>query len=167
MPDATSGFRAFSREAALRLNVISRFTYTLETVIQAGKKNIAITYVPVRTNQILRTSRLFSSIFSYIKRSIATIVRIYTLYEPLKIFFMIGVLVFSIGFLLCVRYLYFYFNGQGLGHMQSLILAAVLMIVGFQVGMIGLLADINAANRRLIEDVLHRIKKMELTNKNK
>ncbi|MBN2030700.1 glycosyltransferase family 2 protein [bacterium] len=170
VPDATSGFRAFSKEAALRLNVISRFTYTLETVIQAGKKNIAITHVPVRTNQVLRSSRLFVNIFSYIKRSTATIVRIYTLYEPLKIFLMMGAVIFGIGFLLSVRYLYFFFNGQGAGHIQSLILAAILMIVGFQVGMIGLLADINAANRRLIEDVLHRIKKMELfrtNNKNK
>ncbi len=164
VPDATSGFRAFSKEAALRLNVISRFTYTLETVIQAGKKNIAITHVPIRTNQVLRSSRLFANIFSYIKRSTATIVRIYTLYEPLKIFLMIGMVIFGSGFLLSVRYLYFFFSGQGAGHIQSLILAAILMIVGFQVGMIGLLADINAANRRLIEDALHRIKKMELFN---
>ncbi len=166
VPDATSGFRAFSKEAALRLNVISRFTYTLETVIQAGKKNIAITHVPVRTNQALRSSRLFTNIFSYIKRSTATIVRIYTLYEPLKIFLMIGMVIFGSGFLLSVRYLYFFFSGQGAGHIQSLILAAILMIVGFQVGMIGLLADINAANRRLIEDALHRLKKMELFNAN-
>ncbi len=167
IPDVTSGFRALSREAALRINIISRYTYTLETIIQAGKKNIAITHVPVRTNKALRPSRLFSNIFSYIKRSAATIVRIYTLYEPLKIFIMIGASIFGIGFLLSVRFLYFYFNHRGEGHVQSLILAAVLMIVGFQVGMIGLLADIIAANRRLIENVLHRIKKMEISNPDK
>jgi glycosyltransferase involved in cell wall biosynthesis len=162
IPDVTSGFRAFSRSAALRLNIISRYTYTLETVIQAGKKNIALTHVPIRTNEQLRPSRLFSNIYSYVKRSAATIIRIYALYEPLKIFLIIGAGIFGLGLLFTIRFLYFYFTHQGAGHIQSLILAAVLMIVGFQVAMIGLLSDIIAANRRLIEDVLHRIKKMEL-----
>ena len=165
IPDVTSGFRAFSRTAALRLNIISRYTYTLETVIQAGKKNIAMTHVTIRTNEKLRPSRLFSNIYSYIKRSAATIVRIYTLYEPLKIFLIIGGVIFSFGLFLTLRFLYYYFTQQGAGHIQSLIIAAVLMIVGFQVGMIGLLSDIIAANRRLIEDVLYRIKKMELGRK--
>jgi glycosyltransferase involved in cell wall biosynthesis len=165
IPDVTSGFRAFSRTAALHLNIISRYTYTLETVIQAGKKNIAMTHVPIRTNEKLRPSRLFSNIYSYIKRSAATIVRIYTLYEPLKIFLIIGGVIFSLGLFLTLRFLYYYFTQQGAGHIQSLIIAAVLMIVGFQVGMIGLLSDIIAANRRLIEDVLYRIKKMELGRK--
>jgi len=164
VPDATSGFRAYSREAALRMNVISKFTYTLETVIQAGKKKMAIHHVPVRTNEPLRSSRLFTSIPGYVKRSIATILRIYTLYEPLKMFWIVGSIVFGAGFLLGLRYLYFYFTQQG-GHVQSVILAAVLMIVGFQIAMIGLLADIIGANRRLIEDILYRIKKMELRNK--
>jgi len=162
IPDVTSGFRAFSREAALRLNVISRFTYTLETVIQAGKKNIALTHVPVRTNQNLRSSRLFSSIPSYVNRSMATIARIYTLYEPLKIFLYIGGTVFGVGFLGALRFLYFYFTQGGAGHIQSLIFSAVLMIVGFQVVMIGLLADVISANRRFLEDILYRVKKMEL-----
>lgn len=162
--DATSGFRAFSREAALRLNVISRFTYTLETVIQAGKKNIATTHVPIKINQPLRSSRLFKSIPSYIKRSLATLTRIYTLYEPLKIFLYIGGTVFTVGMLISIRFLYFYFIGQGSGKIQSLILSAVLMIVGFQIGMIGLLADIISANRRLIEESLYRIKKMEMNH---
>ena len=162
IPDVTSGFRAFSRSAALRLNIISRYTYTLETVIQAGKKNIALTHVPIRTNEQLRPSRLFSNIYSYVKRSAATIIRIYALYEPLKIFLIIGAGIFGLGLLITIRFLYFYVTHQGAGHIQSLILAAVLMIVGFQVAMIGLLSDIIAANRRLIEDVLHRIKKMEL-----
>jgi glycosyltransferase involved in cell wall biosynthesis len=162
IPDVTSGFRAMSREAALRLNILSRFTYTLETVIQAGKKNIAITHVPVRTNAQLRPSRLFSNMRSYLKRSVATLVRIYALYEPLKIFLSIGGTVFGLGVLIGLRFLWFYMTREGTGHIQSLILAAVLMIVGFQVAMIGLLSDLIAANRRLIEDLLYRIKKIEL-----
>jgi glycosyltransferase involved in cell wall biosynthesis len=161
IPDVTSGFRSMSRDAAMRLNIISRFTYTLETVIQAGKKNIALTHVPVRTNTLLRPSRLFSSTRAYLKRSVATIVRIYTLYEPFKIFLYIGGAVFGTGVLISLRFLYFYITQGGTGHVQSLILAAVLMIVGFQAAMIGLLSDIIAANRRLIEEVLYRIKKME------
>ena len=163
VPDTTSGFRAFSREAALRLNVVSKFTYTLETVIQAGKKNIALTHVPIRTNKQLRKSRLFSSIPVYLKRSIFTITRIYALYEPLKIFLWVGGLLFGSGFLLSLRYLYFHLIKAG-GHIQSLILAAVLMIVGFQMGMIGLLSDIISTNRRLIEEMLYRIKKIELSS---
>jgi glycosyltransferase involved in cell wall biosynthesis len=166
IPDATSGFRALSREAALRMNVVSRFTYTLETIIQAGKKNLAITHVPVRTNSKLRESRLFSNISSYIKRSAGTIVRIYTMYEPLKMFFYVGVTLFGGGFIIGVRFLYFYlFADGGRGHVQSLILAAILSIVGFQVMMIGLLADLIGANRRLVEDALYRLRKMELTFK--
>ncbi len=165
IPDVTSGFRAFNREAALRINIISRFTYTLETVIQAGKKNLALAHVPVATNPQLRPSRLFTSIFAYLKRSIATMVRIYTLYEPFKTFLTIGAVVFGLGFLLGLRFLYYYFTQGGVGHIQSLILAAVLMIVGFQVAMIGLLSDLLAANRRLIEDLLYRIKKMEYSRK--
>ncbi len=162
IPDVTSGFRAFSREAALRLNIISRFTYTLETVIQAGKKNIALAHVPIRTNKRLRSSRLFSSILSYVKRSVATIARIYTLYEPLKIFLYIGGSIFGVGMLISMRFLYYYLTQQGAGHIQSLILSAVLMIVGFQVVMIGLLADVISANRRFLEDILYRVKKLEL-----
>jgi len=162
VPDVTSGFRAFSRDAALRLNVISQFTYTLETIIQAGKKSIPVTHVPVRTNRPTRPSRLFKSIFAYIKQSGATIARIYALYEPLKTFLYIGGSIFGVGLLISIRFLYFFLTHQGEGHIQSLILAAVLMIVGFQVGMIGLLADIISANRRLIEDILYRIKKSEI-----
>lgn len=164
VPDTTSGFRAYSREAALHINVFSRFTYTLETVIQAGKKNMAIGHVPVRTNKPTRKSRLFSSIPAYVKRSMATMLRVYTLYEPLKMFWIIGSLVFGFGFILGLRSLYFHIMQQG-GHLQSLLLAAVLMIVGFQIAMIGLLADIIGANRRLIEEVLYRVKKIELNRK--
>lgn len=162
IPDATSGFRAYSKEAALKMNVISKFTYTLETIIQAGKKNIAIDHVQIRTNEPLRKSRLYSNIGNYIKRSISTIFRIYAMYEPLKIFFYIGALVFSPGIILSIRFLYFYLSGSGAGHVQSLILAAVFMIIGFQIIVIGLVADLISGNRRLIEDNLYRIRKLEL-----
>lgn len=163
IPDTTSGFRALSREAALRMNVVSRFTYTLETIIQAGKKNLALAHVPIGTNGKLRNSRLFKSIPNYIKQSVATILRVYAMYEPLKIFFYIGLCVFGLGVLIGFRFLYFYvFLDQGRGHIQSLILAAILTIVGFQVMIVGLLADLIGANRRLIEDVLYRVRKSEL-----
>lgn len=163
VPDATSGFRAYSREAALRLHVVSRFTYTVETIIQAGKKNLALGFVPVGTNEKLRESRLFSSIPVYLKRSIGTIFRIYTMYEPLKTFGTIGGVIFANGLLVSLRFLYFFFFvDRGAGHIQSLILSAVLMIVGFQVGLIGLVADLIASNRILIEDTLYRVKKVEM-----
>ncbi len=162
--DTTSGFRAFSREAALRLNVISGFTYTLETIIQAGKSNIAITHVPVQTNDKLRDSRLFSSIPKYVKRSVATIFRIYTMYEPLKTFSMIGATVFSAGLLVALRFIFYYFTEGGGGHIQSLILAAVLLLLGFQIIMIGFLADLIRGNRRLIEDTQYRVKKIEISD---
>lgn len=169
IPDATSGFRAFSREAALKINVVSKFSYTLETIIQAGKKNIAIGHVPVGTNQKLRESRLFKSTFSYIRRSLSTIVRIYMMYEPIKTFFLIGGTIFLGGLILSLRFLYYYlftpYGGQG--HIQSLILAAVLFIVGFQVMVIGLLSDLIADNRRLLEDTLYRVKKLELNASDK
>ena len=121
--------------------------------------------MPVATNPQLRPSRLFTGIGAYIKRSISTILRIYTLYEPFKTFLTIGGVIFSLGLLLGIRFLFFYFTRGGAGHIQSLILAAVLMIVGFQVAMIGLLSDLLAANRRLIEDVLYRVKRMEYSGK--
>lgn len=162
IPDATSGFRALSREAALQMNVISRFTYTLETIIQAGKKNLAISHVPVRTNTKLRESRLFKGNWNYIKRSLATITRIYTMYEPLKMFSYIGGTIFGLGFLIGLRFLYFYITTGGAGHIQSLILAAVLLMIGFQVFIIGLVADLIGFNRRLIENTLYRVRRIEL-----
>jgi len=161
IPDATSGFRAFSREAALQMNVVTRFTYTLETIIQAGKKNLVVSHVPIRTNEKLRESKLFSSNWQYIKRSVSTILRIYTMYEPFKMFTYIGGGFFLAGFLIGLRFLYYYLFVSGAGHIQSLILAAVLMIVGFQVFVIGLLADIIGSNRQLIESILYRIRKIE------
>ncbi|NOZ61622.1 MAG: glycosyltransferase family 2 protein [Calditrichaeota bacterium] len=165
IPDATSGFRALNREAALRINVISKFSYTLETIIQAGKKNLALTHVPIRTNEKLRDSRLFRSIPSYIKRSILTIFRIYTMYEPLKTFSLIGGGIFGAGTLISLRFVYFYLIGHGAGHIQSLILSAVLMMIGFQVIMIGLVADLIGGTRQLIEDTLFRVKKIEMSQR--
>jgi glycosyltransferase involved in cell wall biosynthesis len=163
VPDTTSGFRAYTREAALRMTIVSEFSYTLESIIQAGKKRMAIAHVPVKTNARTRDSRLFDSIFSYIKKSSATIVRIYTMYEPLKVFTYIGMLVFSGGVALGIRFLYyFFFVDRGIGHIQSLILAAVLMIVGFQVVLIGLLADVISANRKLLEELVYRVRSLEM-----
>ena len=162
VPDTTSGFRAYTREAALRMNIVSEFTYTLESIIQAGKKRMAIAHVPIRSNARTRPSRLFDSVWVYIKRSASTIVRIYTMYEPFKVFTTIGFVTFAAGIGISFRFLYFYFTDGGQGHLQSLLLAAVLMIVGFQVMLIGLVADVISANRKLLEDLLYRIRSMEL-----
>lgn len=162
VPDTTSGFRAYSRDAALKLNIVSEFTYTLETIIQAGHKKMAIGHVKVRTNGKLRESRLFKGIGNYIKRSVNTIIRIYTMYRPLKVFFVAGSLVFGGGTLLGIRFLLAYLGGVGQGHVQSLILAATLLIIGFQLFMIGLVADLISNNRKLLEETLYRVKKMEL-----
>ncbi|MBN1481269.1 glycosyltransferase family 2 protein [candidate division KSB1 bacterium] len=161
VPDATSGFRALSREAALQINVVSEFTYTLETIIQAGKKNLAISHVPVRTNGKLRESRLFHSNWSYIKRSFGTIARIYTMYEPIKMFSLIGGCLFGLGVLIGLRFVYYYITMGGAGHVQSLILTAVLLILGFQVFVLGLVADMIGSNRRLVENALYRLKRLE------
>ncbi len=160
--DTTSGFRAYSRDAALQINVISNYTYTLETVIQAGKKNIALEQKKIRTNEKKRESRLISSIPDYLKKSATTILRIYAMYEPLKIFLIIGTLFFGGGFLLGVRFLYFNLWLQQTGHIQSLILSAVLLIIGFLIMVVGLLSDLISANRRLLEDTLYRVKRLEL-----
>ena len=163
VPDTTSGFRAYSREAALRQTIVSEFSYTLESIIQAGRKRMAITHVPVATNENTRDSRLFDSMFTYVKKSAATIVRIYTIYEPLKVFSATGGIVFLSGFLVSLRFLVLYLNGQGQGNIQSLILSAVLMIVGFQVILIGLVADAISFNRKLTEELLFRIRLIELS----
>ncbi|MHA1567621.1 MAG: glycosyltransferase family 2 protein [Alphaproteobacteria bacterium] len=153
IPDAPSGFRAISRHAAHQLMVFNDYTYTLETIIQAGQKNMAITSVPVRVNRDLRRSRLVKSIPSYIRRSIATIVRIFVIYRPLRFFASIGIALFGVGFLIGVRFLYYYFSGSGEGKVQSLILAGLLMGMGFQTILIAFVADLLAANRKLLEDV--------------
>jgi glycosyltransferase involved in cell wall biosynthesis len=162
IPDTTSGFRAYSRDGALKLNVVSDFTYTLETIIQAGRKNIALAHVPVRTNEQLRESRLFRNLRSYIARSIGTVVRIYAMYRPMRIFLTVGGTVFGAGFLIGCRFLYYFMTGTGAGHIQSLLLAVLLMVVGFQTVLTGLLADLVANNRRLVEETLWRVRRLEL-----
>jgi len=158
IPDATSGFRAYSRDAAMRLNVFSKFSYTLETVIQAGKNQMAVVHVPVQANGPERPSRLFSNLAVYLKRSIATILRIYVLYEPLRTLFYVGGIIFLAGALGVLRFLYFYFTGSGQGHIQSLIISGALVAIGFQVWVLAILADLISINRRLSEEILYRIK---------
>jgi glycosyltransferase involved in cell wall biosynthesis len=161
VPDTTSGFRAYSREAALRMNVVSEFTYTLETIIQAGKQSVAIDHVPVRTNPMLRRSRLYGTMGGYVKRSAATILRVYTMYEPLKMFSYAGAVIFALGLVPGVRFLFLFLAGESQGHVQSLILSAVLIILGFQIFVLGVIADLIGANRKLIEGVLYRVRKVE------
>jgi len=163
VPDTTSGFRAYTREAALRLTIVSEFSYTLESIIGAGKRRVAIAHVPVATNPHTRESRLFKSVWVYLKASAATIVRIYAMYEPLKVFSSIGLTIFLVGFAISLRFLYFYVTGTGYGHLQSLLLSAVLLIVGFQIALIGLVADVISGNRKLIEDLLYRVRSLELS----
>ena len=153
VPDAPSGFRAMSRAAAQRLVVFSDYTYTLETVIQAGQKNMAITAVPVRVNEELRPSRLVRSIPSYVARNIVTIVRIFIIYRPFRFFGVIGAVMFAAGFLIGARFLVKYLDGNGAGHVQSLILAALLLGMGFQTLLVAFLADLLAANRKLLEEI--------------
>lgn len=164
VPDAPSGFRAYSREAALRLNVITSYTYTLETLIQAGKKNLAVQHIPVRTNPQLRQSRLVRGTWDYVKKQGATIVRLYALYEPLKVFFYLGLVFLALGAIPLVRFAYFYFLLDQLGtrYVQSLIIGTMLIVIGVLIIAIGLVADLIASSRRLVEDVLYRVKKLEL-----
>ncbi len=162
VPDAASGFRAYDREAAFSLNVVSNFSYTLETLIQAGKGSLAVRHVPIRTNPQTRPSRLFTGTWSYVKQSLATLIRIYTMYEPLKVFSLIGGFLILLGSLLSGRFLYYVLGGAGKGHIQSLIFAAVFLIVGFQILVIGLLADTIAAVRKIGENTLSRVKKLEM-----
>ncbi len=162
VPDATSGFRALSREAALRTLVLSNYSYTLETLIQAGARQFAVQYVPVRTNPPTRPSRLMRSLYQYLTNSAATIIRAYTTYRPLPVFFTIGGVFTSLGMLIGLRFLYFYLTGEGMGHIQSLILSAVLLIVGFQIALNGLLADLASSNRKILEEVVYRLRRLEL-----
>jgi glycosyltransferase involved in cell wall biosynthesis len=163
-PDATSGFRAISREAALRTLVLSEYSYTLETLIQAGARRMAVAYVPVRTNPETRPSRLMRNIPHYMANSGTTIIRAYTMYRALRVFTMLGFLFILAGIFPGARFLYFFIinGGQYAGHIQSLILSAVLLIVGFQILLIGLLADLVGFNRKILEEVLYRIRRIEL-----
>jgi glycosyltransferase involved in cell wall biosynthesis len=161
VPDTTSGFRALTREAALRINIVSEFTYTLESIIQAGKKKMAVAHLPIEARET-RPSRLFASTWDYVKRSAATILRIYAMYEPFKVFILLGSALFSAGLVLGLRYAWFWWNGRITGHFQSAILSVLLLILGFQTLQWGIMADLIASNRKLIEDLLYRVRKMEL-----
>jgi len=160
--DATTGFRAYSKEAALRLNIISEYTYTLESIIQAEDKDLAIENITISTNPVKRKSRLFRTIPEYIKQSMITVFRVYAMFNPLKLFLTAGAIIFGLGVFISCRFLTYYLLGQGGGKIQSLILAAMLMIIGFQMAVVGLVSDLIASNRRLIEDALLRIKRVEL-----
>ncbi|HUT70494.1 MAG TPA: glycosyltransferase family 2 protein [Desulfatiglandales bacterium] len=156
IPDAPSGFRAISREAARKLNVFNGYTYTLETIIQAGQKNIPVTWVPIRTNEYLRQSRLVKNLASYVRRSILTILRIFVVYNPFRFFVSIGALLFTLGTLIGIRFLWYFLNGQGGGHVQSLILASILIGIGFQTIMVAFIADLLSVNRRLLEELQYK-----------
>lgn len=167
VPDAVSGFRAFSREAAIRTNIVSPFSYTIETVIQAGKKDMAVVSVPVRTNPKTRESRLFKSIPSFIGRQVSTIVRMYAMYQPMRVFLYIGTLLSILGLIPILRFLYFYFTVGGNGHIQSLLLGSVLLIMGVIAYLAGLLADLISFNRQLLEMTLEKVRRMELESQRK
>lgn len=162
VPDATSGFRAFTREAALHTLVLSSYSYTLETLIQAGAQRRSIRYVPVRTNPPTRPSRLMTNLPQYLTNSTTTIVRAYTFYRPLRVFTAIGVVALLLGLAIGVRFLFAYLGGTGDGHIQSLILSAILLIAGFQTLLIGLVADLIGANRKILEEALYRLRQLEL-----
>jgi glycosyltransferase involved in cell wall biosynthesis len=159
--DATSGFRALTRDAALRINIVSEFTYTLESIIQAGKKRMAVVQVPIEARET-RPSRLFGSTWEYVKRSAATILRIYAMYEPFKVFVILGSVLLAGGVALGLRYAWFWWQGSITGHLQSAILSVLLLILGFQTLQWGVMADLVASNRKLLEDVLYRVRKIEL-----
>ncbi len=159
--DATSGFRAMSREAALSLFVTSEFTYTLETIIQGGAARLRMTSVPIKTNLPTRKSRLFGNTFTYVKRSVGTIIRIYTMYNPLKTFLSVAALFLAGGLIASFRFLYFFFTEDNTGHIQSLILAAILIIAAFQIALSGIVADLIGANRKLLDSALKRIRNLE------
>ncbi len=159
--DAPSGFRAISRGAAMRLHVFNGFTYTIETIIQAGQKGIAITSVPVSTNSDLRPSRLIKGLGGYIGRQVLTMVRVFVTYKPFRFFAVAGAALFGAGFLVGLRFLYYYVTAGGAGHVQSLILSALLLGMGFFLLIVGLLADLLAVNRTLLEGLEWRLRRME------
>jgi glycosyltransferase involved in cell wall biosynthesis len=162
VPDTTSGFRAYNREAALQLQVVSKFTYTLESIIQAGKMLVAVEHVPIRTNEQVRESRLFPSMWAYVRRNTVSIFRIYTLYEPLRVFLAAAAAVALIGAVIWVRFLWFFFSGEGEGHIQSLILGSTLFIVAVQLAALGVLGDLLAGSRVLQQRILERVRRVEL-----
>ncbi|MBN1436052.1 MAG: glycosyltransferase family 2 protein [Sedimentisphaerales bacterium] len=165
IPDTTSGFRAYTAEAAMLLQVFNRYTYTLETIIQAGAMNLRITHVPIEVNAKTRESRLISSVPRYIWRSTSIIIRSYVRYRPLRTFLYLSVLPGLAGLALCVRFLFFYFSSSGGGHLQSLLLATILLLLSFLLVVLGILGDLIGANQKLIYDVLHLTRKNMSDNK--
>jgi len=163
-PDATSGFRAFTRETALRTLVLTRYSYTLETLIQAGAQRTAIEYVSIQTNPSTRPSRLMRSIPHYITKSSGTILRAYTMYWPMRVFTILGSILILAGTVPGIRFLYLKITGNGIGHVQSLILAAILITVGFQVLLMGIAADLIGCNRKILEELLYRMRRMDISN---
>ena len=164
-PDATSGFRAFTRETALRTLVLTRYSYTLETLIQAGAQRTAIEHVPVQTNPSTRPSRLMTSIPHYISKSSFTILRAYAMYWPIRVFTILGTVLILAGAVPGIRFLYLKFTGNGVGHVQSLILTAILITVGFQVLLLGIAADLIGCNRKILEEVLYRMRRLEASER--
>lgn len=163
--DAPSGFRAFSRAAALQINIFDNYTYTLETIIQARAKGLQLVCVPVNVNPDLRESKLVKNMFDYIRRSVFTMLRMFIIYRPFRFFAILASLFFTVGFLVGLRFLYFYLFSNGTGHIQSLILAAILIITSVQIGVIAILSELFCINRKLLEDIQRRIKLQDLQNK--
>lgn len=161
IPDATSGFRALTRELALRTNVLSTYSYTLETLIQAGAQRAKVTFIPVETNPKTRPSRLMNSISNYLLHSSVTIMRSFTLYRPLRVFSIISLVLILAGTAIGIRFLVYYFSGMGSGNIQSLLLAAILLIIGFQTFLIGIVTDLISFNRKILEEVLYRLRRSE------
>ncbi len=161
IPDAPSGFRAYSRDAAMRMNVVNEYTYTLETIVQAGRNKMAITSVLIRTNGELRPSRLFNSMMGYVKKSMLTIIRAFLMYRPLMFFSTLGGIMSLVGVGIGIRFLCYLFAGTGAGHVQSLILASMMIILGVMTIIVGLQGDIIAANRKLLEDIQYHVRKLD------
>jgi len=160
--DVTSGFRAYNREAALQIQVVSKFTYTLETIIQAGRTLVALQHVPIRTNPPTRESRLFPSTWAYIRRNGLAIFRVYTMYEPLRVFFAAAGVAALIGAAIWARFIYFFATGDGRGHVQSLILGGTMLVVAVQLAGLGLMADMLGSVRMLVQRSLERVRRIEL-----
>jgi glycosyltransferase involved in cell wall biosynthesis len=166
VPDAVSGFRAFSRDAAMRINIVSNYSYTVETIIQAGNRKLTVASVPVGTNPKTRESRLIKSLPGFLSSQLSTMVRMYTMFKPLRVFFAIGAICVLLAMIPLTRFVIYYLMGEGGGHIQSLIYGAVLFMIGFQVLVIALIGDVISFNRKLIEETLYRVKRIELGDLN-
>jgi glycosyltransferase involved in cell wall biosynthesis len=164
VPDTTSGFRAYNREAALQLQVVSKYTYTLETIIQAGKMTVAVDHVPIRTNAKTRDSRLFKSMWQYVRRNMVSIFRIYSMYEPLRVFMTLALLVGIVALGVWTRFLVSWIQGEGAGHVQSLILGAVLFNAAVVLGALGIIGDLLSGQRIMLQRIFERVRRLELHN---